>query len=1052
MVHIRVIIFYLQNDLTISLPKEKDVITVLKVRLPFPVSLGIIFISLFFSSISFAEPSRYHLDISFLPEKQTLLGKATIRIPSGKKWQLYTGGLEIQEVLLEEEGKEPFCLPLPREGHIGMYASDSNLKVTLTYSLTVPTNAAANLISPSGIVLTSNWHPLPQENMLFSLAATLPQGFQGISESDNLPKQTADGIMTSSFSQPVRAIHLAAGPYQVEKETIREGLILSTWFFNEDQQLSRGYLDAAKAYILRYEKEIGPFPYNHYAIVSNRLPSGFGMPTFTLLGQMVLRLPFIKETSLGHEVLHSWFGNSIEVADGSGNWCEGLTSYLADYSYAADKGEGVSHRKATLINYQSYVHPDSAIPLLDFGSSSHNQPMAKAKRAVGYNRSSMLFHQLRGLLGSEHFFQGLRLFADSFKGRPASWQDIQTVFETTSGENLAHFFNQQLTRKDVPTLKIKNIRTANKQDSSTLNFTISQDNQKPYTLMVPIRVTTMGGTQNFIKEITEQDTVINITLSEPPLSFTIDPEYNLFRTLTVAELPPVWSRFMGAEHKLIIADKDKTSTSLAPFIKWAEQKGWTVVDDELVSNQQLSENSTLFLGANSAAFRSLYGKAPLTQDGFHLTVQNNPLNEKEVSVLVGGHSAEETKAALYKLNHYGKYSSLIFQKGRIQEKKIAASSNGLEYLLEILPKGGSTAAINSFDQIITELAEKRVIYIGETHDSLADHRLQLKIIQGLRRKGLDLAIGMEMFPASSQQALDDYLLKQTIMDEAEFLRASHWFDVWRYDWRLFRPTFTFCRQNKIPVYGINVDRKIVSTVFSDGNTDTLSPEQLETIAPERDLALDGYVERLRQVHGFHTKSPHEKNKGISGFVQSQAIWDESMAENIAKILQENPEKTVVVIAGSQHTRKDSGIPPRLARRINVAQASVLNIYANNPPIDPSIQADYFFLSEAIFLKAKGKIGIGLIPEKDADDKEHLKISSLSHAGKAKQAGIKENDIIVTINGQAAKNMEDIGILMMDSRAGDVLKITVLRKDNTGKLQEKEISVELSNLTKPPMHP
>ena len=141
-------------------------------------------------------------------------------------------------------------------------------------------------------------------------------------------------------------------------------------------------------------KEIGPFPYNHYAVVSNRLPSGFGMPTFTLLGQMVLRLPFIKETSLGHEVINSWFGNSIEVADGSGNWCEGLTSYLADFSYAADKGEGASHRKAALVNYQSYVHQGSASPLFDFGSASHNQPMAKAKRAVGYNRSAMLFHQL----------------------------------------------------------------------------------------------------------------------------------------------------------------------------------------------------------------------------------------------------------------------------------------------------------------------------------------------------------------------------------------------------------------------------------------------------------------------------------------------------------------------------------------------------------------------------------------------------------------------------------------------------------------------------------
>ncbi len=1026
---------------------------VFKIRLPFPLLLGVVFFSLLFCSSSFAGASSYHLEVSFLTEQQTLNGKATIDIPKGKEWQLYTGGLHIQEITLEEQGKKAVSLPLPGKDAITMYASDSKLTLTIIYSLQVPTNASDNLISPNGIVLTSNWHPLPQEDMLFSLSATLPQGFQGISESDFLPEQSSTGVMQSSFSQPVRSIHLAAGPYQIEQETIREGLSLSTWFFKEDQQLSREYLDAAKAYILRYEQQIGPFPYKHYAVVANRLPSGFGMPTFTLLGQMVLRLPFIKETSLGHEVLHSWFGNSIEVATGSGNWCEGLTSYLADFSYATDRGEGVSHRKAALVNYHSYVRKDTASALMEFGSASHNQPMAKAKRAVGYNRSAMLFHQLREILGPEYFIQGLRLFAESFKGRPASWRDIQTIFETVSGKDLSLFFSQQLSRKDIPSLAVQNIRSDTKQGSSILHFSITQKSEQPYTLLVPIRVTTLSGTQNFIKEITEKVTAITLDLQEPPLSFTIDPEYDLFRTLERSELPPVWSRFMGSPGKLLITAEDSAQTVFTPFLQWAEQQGWKVVNDESVTNQQLSENSILFLGTQSTAFHSLFGNGPAAQDGFHLTVQNNPLNEKEVAVFIQSSNSEETAAILHKLRHYGKYSTLFFKMGRIQEKMMTRADNGLEYFLETLPNGGSTKAINSFDQIVTELAEKRVIYIGETHDSMADHLLQLRIIQELYKKGLDLAIAMEMFPASSQPALDEYLLrKPATMDEAEFLRKSRWFDVWRYDWRLFRPIFTFCRKNSVPVYGINIDRKIVSTVFSDGNTDALSTEQLETIAQKRDLGIEGYVDRLRQVHSFHAEAPHGKNKGIAGFVQSQAIWDESMANNIAKILQEYPRKTVVVIAGSQHTRKDSGIPPRLARRLDVTQSSVLNLFTDNSPTDPGIQADYFFLAAPIILEHKGKIGIILDPKKDEKGKEYLKIGGISHAGKAKEAGLKEDDIIVTINGEPAKNMEDIGILMMDSMAGDTLKMIIQRPDETGEVQEQEITVELSNLNKPANHP
>jgi len=1004
----------------------------------------------FYATIGHASQNHYHLDISFLPDEGRLQGKATIDFPAGEQWQLFTSGLDIQQIIIQEEGKTPFELPIPAGDSISMYASRLKQQVTVVYSLQTESRDYHNRISPDGIALTSGWHPVPGQDMLFSLTAALPTGFKGISESDDMAIQQDGKVLKTSFSQAVRAIHLAAGPYQIEEESIREGLSLSTWFFAEDADLSREYLDAAKTYILRYEKEIGPFPYKHYAIVANRLPSGFGMPTFTLLGQMVLRLPFIKETSLGHEILHSWFGNAIEVADESGNWCEGLTSYLADFSYATAKGEGVEHRKNSLTNYRSYVHPDSAIAMQDFRSASHNQPMAKTVRAVGYSRSAMFFHQLHGLLGPEYFSMSIRLFASSHQGKTATWNDIKLAFEAVSKQDLSQFFEQQLTRKDIPSLLVTDIRAENRQDASILHFTLQQNSEQPYTLQVPIRVTTVNGAETFNWPISEKETKISIPLDELPLSLSIDPEYNLFRDLNSYELPPVWSRFMGSEHILLVTDKGDAK-KFAPFLKWAKKQGWTTIDSASISNQQLAEHSVLFTNNTNAAYQSLFAGSITETTGFHLTVHNNPLNEKEVVVLLGSSAQEETGAALRKLSHYGKYSRLSFVNGRIQTKTVAATENGQQHVLEELPMGGSTGATNSFDQIVTQLASKRVIYLGETHNSLADHRLQLRIIQGLQRKGLDLILAMEMFPVSSQDALDEYVLDKDI-DEAEFLRESHWFDVWRYDWRLFRPIFNFCRSEAIPVHGINVDREIVSAVFTSGHTDELDEEQQETIAQNRDLGISGYVERLRMVHSFHKKSPHSKGKGISGFVQSQAIWDESMAENTVKLLADNPEKTVIVIAGSQHTRKDLGIPPRVARRMDVKQASVINLFGNNPPSNPALEADFFFMVEPDTLKAKGKIGIILIPEKDDDDKEQLRISSLSHAGKAEAAGIKENDIIISISDTPIKNMEDIGILLMDARAGDILHMKVKRVGQDKTSEEIDIEVELSDLTKPAAHP
>ncbi|RUM46440.1 MAG: hypothetical protein DSY80_02195, partial [Desulfocapsa sp.] len=535
--------------------------------------LLLLLISLFAPLCHAAGSSDYLLDVSFDTKTQRMEAVATITFQAGEAWKLDVYGLQIHEITIRENGKKAVSLPIPAGDTIAMYGGKFSQEVTVRYALQPAAQDFNNRISGDGIVLSAGWHPIPHRAMFYSLTARLPAGFKGISESDSIDTKQVNTILRTSFSQAVQTIHLAAGPYQVKQQKIRDGLSLSTWFFAEDAALSSGYLQSAKEYILRYEKEIGPFPYRHYAIVANRLPTGYGMPTYTLLGQMVLRLPFIRETSLGHEVLHSWFGNSIEPHEKSGNWCEGLTSYLADFSYAVDRGEGAAHRKNSLINYQSYVHQDSAIALKDFHSASHNQAMAKAVRAVGYNRSAMFFHQLRGLLGPEDFILGIRLFAATHKGKTASWDDIQAAFEKVSKRDLSVFFTEQLTRQDTPSLSAVNIHTENRQDQSILSFTLLQNSGQPYTLKVPIQVQSPDGSHTFSRLIKKKESKIEIVLDQPPLSFTIDPEYDIFRALDTHENPPVWSRFLGSEHKLLISDPED-ATAFAPLLKWAERQGW----------------------------------------------------------------------------------------------------------------------------------------------------------------------------------------------------------------------------------------------------------------------------------------------------------------------------------------------------------------------------------------------------------------------------------------------------------------------------------------------
>lgn len=1011
----------------------------------------LIFTLLLCSSISVSmaagpqKTSDYELSLSFTPEQGQLTGTSKITLSPNRKLSLSLNGLTITGSLLKDEnGAEHELLLLQDE--LILPSANTSRTLYLSYTKTIKKDSG-NLIGPRGISLSGNWYPLPDQPMQFHVTATLPEGFSAIMESDNFPLKQQGNTVSATFSRPATKIHFIAGPYIIEKQKVREGLLVYSMFFKEDQELAADYLQAAAGYLNRYEKEIGPFPYNHYVIVANRLPTGYSMPTFTLLGQMVLRLPFIKDTSLGHEIVHSWFGNAVEVDYSEGNWCEGLTSFLADHAYREEKGEGVDDRRESITRYLSYVHKESAIPLVAFTSASHNQPMAEAKRSVGYIKGALFFHELRERIGNQVFYEGIRHFYTENSGKHARWSDLQKSFEKTSHSDLNNFFSERLTRSDIPDLSVDDIRIDYIDNKPALSFSLLQNSLEPYSLIVPIRIRMMSSTLDVNREITEKETRLSIPVSQLPLEFTVDPEHAFLRQLTDREFPAVWSRFMGAGKHLIILAKETDRAVYQPFLDALRDKELTITTAEQVSNEDLSKNDLLFLGTDQSAARSIFGLPDHPAEGFTLDVRSNPLNHNHVAVIVSSSGKDQTKAVAGRISHYGKYSYLEFKNGRNVIKKIEPVISGILFTLEELPTGAATSKLSPFEQIVAQFSDARVVYVGETHTSFSDHMLQLRIIEALHKMNPYLAIGMEMFPASSQPALDKYTLSEEI-DERTFLKESDYYNVWGYDYRYFREILRFARKNKLPVVGLNLDRGIVSEVFRSGNTDSLDAEMKEKLPLDRNLDMQGYSERLSFMHNIHVQGSHGSGME-SGFIQAQGIWDETMAENIANFLLKQPEYRMVVLAGSQHTRKDSGIPPRVARRVQIEQASLLNIYENSPANLDQV-ADYFFLAAPAELPPSAKIGVVLSIETE-DGQSFQKITELSPQGKAAAAGLLAGDIIKEINGVPVSDMADLRIAMLDARAGETVDIKVIRKKD-GTDREHLIKVELTTPPSSPAHP
>ena len=980
------------------------------------------------TAVPHADIPVYRLTLGFDLKQHLLHATAQIEVPAGRPLVLDTKDLTITGTTLKRQGGDATAQELVTPGRIFVPAGNNDGELSVAYSYRAEASPD-NRISHREIALLSGWYPQPHEKMRYQLSAELPTDFTAITEADTFPLKRAGSMVTSRFSQPLTGPHFLAAPYSVDTLPVREGLTAYTLFFPEDRQLAADYLFRVRDYLLRYEASIGPYPYNHFAVVANRQPTGLGMPTFTLLGQAVLRLPFITDTSLGHEVLHSWFGNWVSVAPGSGNWCEGLTAYLSDYAYRQDKGEGTSYRHETLTNYLSYVHEDNAIPLAAFTDASHSQPDARARRAVGYGRGVLFFHELHERLGHERFMAAIRSFVSRHGAGEASWLDLQqVVVEVAEDEELPAFFHERLNRTDMPAISARDIEVRQHPEGLTLDFTLLQETTAPYTLRVPVTIKYADGNTNVVISSREQETAVSLPIASRPLQIILDEELSLFRRLTPDEQRPTWSRFIGSTQQLVVLANENERRRYQPLLDTFGLKEQIRVSSE-VANSELAGSDLLLLGLDQLPVANLFGRPLHEAEGFTLDVRANPLAPGRVAVLVSSSSRQETEAIAPRLSHYGKYGFLSFTGGRPRDRQLPAPGNGIRYLLEQLPAGIATTRLDPFASLVAELAQQDVIYIGEMHTSASDHLLQLRLLEALATQGTPLAIGMEMFPAASQAALDRYILAEPGGSERDFLKESKYFDVWQYDYRYYREILQFARKQKIPVIGLNLERDIVSSVYRHGSTDQLSPSQRKSLVRERDLTLPGYGERLLFMHGLHLQGGHGDGQA-SGFIQAQALWDETMAAAIAHQISTVPSRKLIVLAGNEHTRKDSGIPPRVARRVQVQQATVYNISGGSPPQNSRDVADYLFFSDTVELPPSLLMGITL-REEEKSGSPTLVITGFTDTSQADEAGLKAGDRVQRIDGFPVTTMGDVRIGMTTRRQHDRVMVHIERDQDSG---------------------
>jgi aminopeptidase N len=543
----------------------------------------------------------------------------------------------------------------------------------------------AGTIDGEGVFLAaeSYWYPrVAGERLTFDVDLDLPPGWAGMTQGERVARHSGEAGTQEKWRcrHPQEEIYLIAGRFTEYTRTadgVRDMVLLR----EPDAALAQHYLEATAGYIRLYSKLIGPYPYTKFALVENFWETGYGMPSFTLLGPKVIRLPFILYSSYPHEILHNWWGNGVYVDYAGGNWCEGLTSYLADHLLKEQQGQGVEYRRGVLQNYADYVREQQDFPLTAF-HSRHSE----ATEAVGYGKALMLFHMLRERLGVKTFIEGLRALYAQYRFREAGFADVEAVFSKVSGQPLAAFFDQWVKRRGAPELRLtgESVQPAGKDYVLTARIDQVQEGAA-YALRLPLAVQLEGREAAWqgVVDLRDKQTTLELKLPARPLRLTLDPEFDVFRRLDRNEIPPAISQAMGARRVMIVLPSAgpgalrQAYTDLAAAWKAGDPDRFSIVADNDMA--QLPDDRAVWLFGWNNRFRPRIDAAladyAFTDQGDAVTIDGTSLGRETHAVVVMarhpanpgqalGWLAADEAAALpglgRKLPHYGRYSYLAF--------------------------------------------------------------------------------------------------------------------------------------------------------------------------------------------------------------------------------------------------------------------------------------------------------------------------------------------------------------------------------------------------------
>lgn len=562
--------------------------------------------------VSASAISRHDLFVQIDPERHALLAadRLTIEAIPGRPLRLSLAGtLHLDRLVLSQSttddiGRDlPFQIEHEATAPFGQYITLPAALVTAgAMTLTahyhgviddppkeprhlrfVTPSETAGHIGAEGVYLSSEtqWYlDFPESLSRYRLRVALPSGWTAVTQGQRrssapcpaeLCREAGLTLAEWETAEVSEALTLVANRFvETSREWSSSGgqsVRLATYLFPEDAGLADEYLDATARYLDAYISLLGPYPFESFAVVENFFASGLGMPSFTLLGSGVIKRHYVQPYALGHEIVHSWIGNSVFNRVDRGNWVEGLTTYLANYywhEWSGDHAQARDQRHLMLRGYNLHVPPERDYPLGQF-----TRKQDERDNAIGYQKAAMVFHVLRQEVGEESFWRSLKTLVAQYRGRHADWHDVERIFAETAAKDLRWFFAQWIEGTGAPALTLKNVTAHPLPRDADGRFTLSGSIAQTgpvFRSPLPILVRMSNSRQHLVStQLSGADTLFKSDLPFKPLTIELDPEAMVLRRLARRDMPPVLNHYVTDTKRSVILALGGSDTDSHPF-------------------------------------------------------------------------------------------------------------------------------------------------------------------------------------------------------------------------------------------------------------------------------------------------------------------------------------------------------------------------------------------------------------------------------------------------------------------------------------------------------